>query len=75
MKVWRIRWQDDSDSGAMIAWAASKRAAEKALAANLKEAGLTRETGGPCGVEPVEIPTGKAGLLHWLNVWIATDSG
>lgn len=64
MKVWRVSYQSH-EYGRLWAWHASKREAMRA-AAQLKELG---EVVGACDIAPFDIPTHKAGLLSFLNLY------
>ena len=75
MKVYRCQFYD-KDQGACLSWHASQREAEKSLRAQQKErAELGDESGGPEGVEAVEIPTTRSALLAWLNAHFSRDNG
>lgn len=72
MKVYRCR-KNDADLGTLLSWHSSARQASRELRRHQKARG-----GAPCGpegVELVDVPTDKAGLLTWLNINVDTDNG
>lgn len=72
MKVWRCQMYDEG-LGAILSWHRSQREAR----ASLREFQERREgpAVGPEGVELVEIPTDKTGLIRWLNRNCESDNG
>lgn len=67
MKIWKA-WTMHPQDGYVQVWASSERNVRQ-LARNewSTQASIT--------VEPVEIPTNKAGLIDWLNENFGTDNG
>jgi hypothetical protein len=72
MKLYRCM-KNDAGLGTLLSWHASKREADAELRRHQK----AREdsASGPEGVEAVDVPTDKAGLLLWLNANCNTDNG
>lgn len=72
MKVYRVMIYD-RDEGMTLTWFGNKRVAEKVL----RDAQAERDEPavGPEGVEEVNIPTDKEGLLRWLNANFNRDNG
>jgi hypothetical protein len=66
MKVYRLSIQD-TDLGTMLEWHPSKRAAQKARS--------DLEPGTSAEIEPIDVPTDRAGLLKWLNDNFTSDNG
>jgi hypothetical protein len=62
----------DMDHGLMVSWHASADAAKKALRKRQAERDQPQ---GVEAVEPVMVPTTKAGLLEWLNAHVTGDNG
>ncbi len=62
----------EKDAGTVVSWHGSKAEAERELRHFQKERGS--EAVGPESIEPTDIPTDKAGLLHWLNVNFNRDN-
>lgn len=74
MKIYRCDFAEGgNDRGNLVSWHPSKQEADKNLRKLQKERG--EDADGPEGVEAVEIPTDKAGLLGWLNQHFTTDNG
>lgn len=75
MKIYRVSFHD-SGLGTLLTWHTNKRAAVRDLREKQREA---REAGNePQGVEdvePVDVPTDRAGLVSWLNTHFNTDNG
>lgn len=75
MKLYCVRFYD-AQRGQLLSWHASKSEAERTL--RLLQA-TARENGngsvGPDEVEPMDIPTDRAGLLSWLNLNFDTSNG
>lgn len=69
VKLWRATTRDPHE-GTVYAWARSARDAAKAKQ-QMQQNGFQN----PIGLEPVEIPTTKAGLVEWLNLNFTTDNG
>jgi hypothetical protein len=77
MRVYRTHWHEP-DTGTVQSWHPSKRRASEALRAIKRavvEAGNDAGDCEPSGVEAVDVPTDKDGLIGWLNVWLNTDNG
>jgi hypothetical protein len=72
MKIYRCN-KFDADLGAMLSWHASGRAAQAELRRFQKE--RNEPPCGPEGVEAVDVPTDRAGLLEWLNREFNADNG
>jgi hypothetical protein len=72
MKIYRCD-KYDVIRGRLVSWHASRREAERELRDFQRERGETAS--GPEGVEEVNLPTNKAGLLIWLNSNLDTDNG
>ena len=72
MRVYRINMYD-ADLGALVGWAGSKREATATLSAHKRARAAAAS--GPEGVEPVDIPTHKNGLIAWLNANFDADNG
>lgn len=72
MRVHRLQ-HGDASHGNVVAWFPSKREAQHALARLRREGELDATY--PVSLEPVDIPTDKAGLLRWLNAYVITDNG
>jgi hypothetical protein len=72
MKLYRCNCYD-KDQGSLVSWHASKADAERELRKWQKDRG--EDARGPEGVDAVEIPTDRRGLLAWLNANISTDNG
>lgn len=75
MRVYRCKFHD-SDAGSLVSWHANKVEAQRTL----RMLQITAHQNGKGGlgvesVEPVDIPTDKAGLLGWLNRNFDTDNG
>lgn len=72
MKIWRLDISDPYE-GTIVSWHSSKRKA-KAECARLRH-----ELGSDMvfiqDVRPVEIPTNRSGLVHWLNKHFNRDNG
>lgn len=74
MKVYRCNFYDDANGlGQLVSWHPSRREAERALAGQRRDRG--RSACGPEGVEAVEIPTDRKGLIEWLNQNLSSDNG
>ena len=71
MKVYKATLYD-RDMGAVLSWFSSKQAAEAAVREHLKDIG---ESVGPSGIHAHDIPTDRAGLLHWLNNHFTRENG
>jgi hypothetical protein len=71
MRLYRIT-MSHADLGTLIGWAGSKREANSKLAAHQRE--REGEACGPEGVESVEVPTDKLGLIAWLNAYLDVDN-
>lgn len=69
MKLWRAYTIDPHD-GTIYRWAGDAKAACEARR-ELERDGYTN----PTGIEAVDIPTSKAGLIGWLNDNFTTDNG
>lgn len=81
MKIYKAHWTH-RDTGHILQWFANKRDAERALRTALQETEPDPYTdkdekinGGPSGVEAIDVPTGKVGLIYWLNQNLNTDNG
>jgi hypothetical protein len=72
MKLYRLYWQD-MNNGTLQSWHPSKRDAEKAHTKELRES--SKAAAGPSGIDAIDIPTDKAGLLVWLNTYFVSDNG
>ena len=72
MKVWKV-YVHDFDDGTLIRWAATKNEAEQMLAGWIAEYDSLKDSQ-PNGIEEMPIPSGKSGLLDWLNRHFTTDS-
>ena len=72
MRVWKATHYDNMQ-GVLLSWHPNKKQAEH------ERARFARERGEPAsgyeGVEQVEIPTTKHGLLKWLNTHFKSDNG
>lgn len=67
MRLHRLDYQDD-DHGTIVEWFASQREGEarrRDLAADHFIFSL----------KAVEVPTNKADLIHWLNLYLNCDNG
>ncbi len=82
MKIWKCYWQDSSE-GNCQSWHPNERAARKELA-QIKRGDSEQHSAAdfegeasvePCGVEAINVPTNKAGLIAWLNQNFNTDNG
>lgn len=71
MRLYRVEFHA-AHAGRLLAWEPNKRAAEARLRALRQEHG---EPQGPAGVEAIEFPTDKTGVLAWLNRHFDTDNG
>lgn len=82
MRVYRVSWWHPWN-GSQLSWAPSKREAQshlrqamRSLHEEEKEAGPDGNySGEPCGIEQLDIPTDKAGLIDWLNRQFTSDNG
>lgn len=73
MKVWKINYHHP-DMGHRLAWAGSLAKAKDLLKAILAEEYDDPSDAEPISIEPVSIPTDKAGLLAWLNNWFDSQN-
>lgn len=73
MRIWRCNCYD-ANLGTLVSWHASRKAATQTLRTFQEERGDQQRTG-PEGIDEVEIPTDKKGLLKWLNAHFNTDNG
>ncbi len=71
MKIYRCTVSDDQD-GTFLSWHFNKADAAR----HLRKA-LQKDTVEPTlsAVTVVDIPTDKAGLIAWLNLYFSTDNG
>jgi hypothetical protein len=75
MKVYKVYYHTVA-MGATIEWHRTKGEAEAAFSDALAYREECGEGGcGPEGIEVVDIPTDKAGLIEWLNHNLSTDNG
>ena len=77
MKVYKVSYHHP-DLGCQVAWVASRQEANRVLRAARHECVKEGRPGDdiqPTRVELHNIPTTRAGLLHWLNTWVDTDNG
>ena len=75
MRLWQV-YYTDPDDGNILVWASSQREA-KAILRERKEELKDREDGEdaePCGIQQVEVPTAKKGLIAWLNMHFNRDN-
>ena len=72
MKLYRCMIYDAA-RGTLFSWHSSRREAEQILRREQRARG--EEACGPEGVNAVEIPTDRAGLLAWLNAHFNSDNG
>lgn len=69
MKLYRAAIYD-KDGGTILSWFSNRAEAERWVKTE-----QPTPAHGPFGVEPVEVPTDRAGLLGWLNANMTTDNG
>jgi hypothetical protein len=75
VKLYAVRFHD-RDHGATLAWFPSLATAKHDLAEKRRRAKmLGLEPSGAEQVEPIEVPTDRTGLLHWLNTNFNRDNG
>lgn len=76
MKLYRVTWHD-RDNGRLYAWIGTQREAHATLREiwDNYEGERADALNDPPVIEPVEIPTDKAGLLSWLNNNFTSDNG
>lgn len=79
LTIYRIHWQDPDD-GRRLAWAGSKKEAQRILRDALAKVRAFHdddeaENTGPNGVEPVTVPTSRIDLIAWLNLHFTSDNG
>lgn len=72
MKIYRCTIYD-RDLGTLLSWHSSRREAEQALRREQRERG--EPAVGPEGVDAVEIPTDRTGLILWLNTHFDSNNG
>lgn len=72
MKIYRCTIYS-AHEGAMLSWHASRREAERRLRHEQRERG--EPAIGPEGVDAIDVPTDKAGLICWLNAHVDSDNG
>ena len=72
MKLYRCNFYD-TDSGCVVSWHSSERQARAALRELQQDRGEAAQ--GPEGVERVEVPTDRNGLIGWLNINLVSDNG
>ena len=72
MKVYRVTLYDQA-AGAILSWHSTKKQAMAALKAGIAERGEPKTV--LDGVELLDIPTSKGGLLGWLNSHFKSDNG
>ncbi len=70
MKIYQVTLHDPHE-GTCYAWAGSKRAGEKMLAAMKRD----MECDGSGEVEQIDMPTDKQNLIGWLNRNFTRDNG
>lgn len=68
MKLWKSYYHDP-DHGIVVRWFSTRREAERHQREIAKD-----EDAAPGNIEAVNVPTDKAGLLNWLNIWVTTDN-
>ena len=72
MKVYRCT-RHDADLGALLSWHTRKETALRYLLHHQRERGAAAM--GPEGVDSLDIPTTRTGLVAWLNDHFTTDNG
>ena len=73
MKLYRV-YVTDPDEGMCLWWEGSLKAAQQRLRQEIAVYD-DPETAEPSGIDGVEVPPGKAGLLRWLNKNLVRDNG
>lgn len=68
MRVYQVSFED-GDTNSTLEWFGNQRDADRS-AAERRRAGQD-----PVIVRPFDVPTDKAGLLAWLNLYVTTDNG
>jgi len=71
VKIYRIDHYS-KDEGSVVAWASSKREAEKRLRSFIEAYGAAQ---GPSEVTVVNIPTTRQALIDWLNRHLNAENG
>lgn len=77
MKIYKTYWQDASE-GFCQSWHPSMREADRALVARRREhkdRTGSKDDPEPMGVDVVNVPTDKQGLIGWLNTNFSRDNG
>jgi hypothetical protein len=72
-KIYRLDLYS-AELGNLVSWHTSRRSAEKEWKQHSEERG-TEDAVGPEGIEIIEIPLTRKGLVDWLNANFTTDNG
>jgi hypothetical protein len=74
MKIYRVNI-DTADHGCLVSWHPSKRAADTYIRQWFEDNGEGDPDPRVNLIQQIDIPTDKAGLINWLNVYFTSDNG